>query len=123
MSTNYGAAYLEIYQEFLRNRSFLESPSAACSRQSINGGYMRRPAFLILLLLMLLMRSAVAGLNQWTHIGPEGGQVSAIIVDPTHGGTLYAAVSGAVYKSEDGAASWRRLDLADSAVTLLAIST
>lgn len=81
-----------------------------------------RRAYLCCLFLLLFTRFSNAGLNRWTALGPPGGSVSALIVDPAHASTLYAAVSGGVYKSEDGAASWRRLEFADQPVYSLAIS-
>lgn len=35
--------------------------------------------------------SVRAGTNAWTSIGPEGGAIRALTVDPHHPGTLYAA--------------------------------
>ncbi|MDQ6799705.1 MAG: hypothetical protein M3041_02600 [Acidobacteriota bacterium] len=83
---------------------------------------MRRTAFLFLLLMVAPAQSMFAGLNRWTLLGPAGGDVSEIIVSPADNQILYAAVSGTVYKSEDAASTWRRLDLADPAVFWLAIS-
>jgi hypothetical protein len=51
--------------------------------------------------------SAWAGANQWTSIGPDGGSISALAIDPSHPATLYAGIyySG-VYKSTNGGRSW-----------------
>ena len=49
---------------------------------------------------------AVAGTNQWTNIGPEGGFVWSVIIDPQTPGTLYAATGAGVFKSSDQGASW-----------------
>ena len=48
---------------------------------------------------------AQAGLNIWTSGGPEGGAVSALAIDPTTPGRLYAAGSGA-FKSATGGSIW-----------------
>src|SRR4029450_4605970 len=48
-----------------------------------------------------------AGAKKWTSIGPEGGGIQALSVDPHNPGTLYAATSGGVaFKSLDGGARW-----------------
>jgi hypothetical protein len=48
-----------------------------------------------------------AGAKKWTSIGPEGGEIQALSVDPHNPGTLYAATSGGVaFKSLDGGARW-----------------
>jgi hypothetical protein len=50
--------------------------------------------------------------NQWTTNGPYGGEIRALAVDPKTTTTLYAGVlSGGIFKSNDSAASWRKLDL------------
>src|SRR5689334_315819 len=54
--------------------------------------------------------SVRAGTNGWTSIGPEGGEILAISVDPHNPGTLYATIfpdgyHGA-FKSVDGGAHW-----------------
>jgi len=55
---------------------------------------------------------STATFNQWATNGPYGGEVRAIAIDPQTPTTLYAgAVSGGIFKSTDGAASWRKLDL------------
>jgi len=53
-----------------------------------------------------------AGLSGWTPLGPGnvGGRTRALVIDPHQPRTLYAGgVAGGVWKSIDGAASWRPL--------------
>jgi photosystem II stability/assembly factor-like uncharacterized protein len=50
-----------------------------------------------------------AGRNVWTSIGPEGGQVQALAVDPQNPGTVYAIGGGGIFKTTDGAANWKRV--------------
>jgi photosystem II stability/assembly factor-like uncharacterized protein len=51
-----------------------------------------------------------AGINHWTSNGPFGGEVSALVMDPKDPSILYATAShGGLYKSVDGAATWRLL--------------
>ena len=51
-----------------------------------------------------------AGDNAWTRIGPEGGAIGALAVDPQNLNTIYAAPmtgsTGAVFKSTDGGSTW-----------------
>ena len=71
---------------------------------------------LALLLLLMPAHAALAGLNRWTLTGPEGGSVRALVVSPSDENTLYASVTrSGVYKSSDGARTWRRLDLGTEA--------
>src|SRR5262249_40928271 len=41
---------------------------------------------------------------------PGASAISAIAADPSHRGYLYAAFSGAVWKSTDGGDTWKRLE-------------
>jgi hypothetical protein len=48
-----------------------------------------------------------AGFNAWTSIGPEGGWIYALAVDPNTPTTLYAGTyGGGMFKSTDGGATW-----------------
>ena len=48
-----------------------------------------------------------AGSGIWTPIGPGGGAVTKVVVDPANPDVLYAATPGAgIFKSTDGAVSW-----------------
>lgn len=48
-----------------------------------------------------------AGTDAWTSIGPQGGEIKALSVDPHNPQTLYAATSfGGAFKSLDGGANW-----------------
>jgi len=43
--------------------------------------------------------SVQAGVNKWTPIGPEGGTISTITIDPTDPQTIYTStISGGLYK-------------------------
>src|SRR5215469_1489175 len=57
---------------------------------------------------ILGLNSAVrAGADVWTSVGPNGGSVQTIAVDPQNPDTVYALAGGAIFKTMDGAASWR----------------
>lgn len=58
-------------------------------------------------LLVMVPSAAQAGIRSWTPIGPGGGSVAAIAMDPQDPDTLYAGTQDGVLKSTDGAASWR----------------
>ena len=62
------------------------------------------------LCIILGMNPAVrAGTNVWTSVGPDGGRIQAITVDPQNPGTVYAVAGGGIFKTTDGAASWNRV--------------
>ena len=49
---------------------------------------------------------ALAGVNQWTSIGPYGAGISSLAIDPSTPTTLYAGTGVGVFKSTDGGATW-----------------
>lgn len=50
---------------------------------------------------------ALAGVGLWTPLGPDGGFVTALAVDPADPGIVYAGTRGSgVFKSTDGGESW-----------------
>src|SRR5688572_25061294 len=49
---------------------------------------------------------AFAGNRVWTPIGPDGGRVRALAVDPAAPDVVYAGTEGTVFRSDDGAESW-----------------
>jgi len=86
-----------------------------------------RKVLLIGLLTLLLASQAIpvsAGFNVWTSIGPEGGNVSALAIDPATPATLYAGTwGGGVFKSTNGGESWSAVNtgLTNTDVRALAI--
>src|ERR1700746_3391181 len=57
--------------------------------------------------------TAWAGENVWTSLGPEGGSVQAIVIDPQNSNTVYAiAGGGGIFKSTDHAGTWKRVSYA-----------
>ena len=58
---------------------------------------------LLLTVSTLPARSAV---DSWTSAGPEGGDISVLVVDPVTPSTIYAGTNGGVFKSVDGGANW-----------------
>lgn len=44
--------------------------------------------------------------NAWTSLGPDGGIVRAIAIDPQGSNILYAATNAGVSKATDGGTSW-----------------
>jgi len=80
---------------------------------------------LIGLLTLLLASQAIpvsAGFNVWTSIGPEGGNVSALAIDPATPATLYAGTSGGVFKSTDGGANWSAVNTGLTATNIQALA-
>src|SRR6266571_4356974 len=66
--------------------------------------------WVVLLSVLLWVNSARmvhAGNNVWTSLGPEGGIVQALALDPTTPTTVYAGTrGGGVFKSTNGGNSW-----------------
>ena len=64
--------------------------------------------FLFTLLLSLLAAPAIAAdTASWTPVGPWGGSIQALAVDPADAQTVYAGTSAAgVWKSSNGGSSW-----------------
>ena len=56
--------------------------------------------------LLCLFGASVVHAATWTSLGPGGGLVRALAIDPTNSATVYAGtVGGGVFKSTDGGGS------------------
>jgi photosystem II stability/assembly factor-like uncharacterized protein len=45
-------------------------------------------------------------MNQWTNIGPDAGNVYALVVDSQNSRTLYASTDSGLFKTSDRGANW-----------------
>jgi photosystem II stability/assembly factor-like uncharacterized protein len=63
-----------------------------------------------------------AQVNRWTDLGPEGGRVLSVVVDPQNSSIVYASTLVGVYKSYDRGANWTNSGLIGYIVGLLAIN-
>ena len=54
-------------------------------------------------------KSAVAVSEDWTQIGPKGGEVYKIAIDQTNSDIVYATARGGIYKSTNGGGTWNNL--------------
>src|SRR3989475_5314014 len=62
---------------------------------------------LSVLLLVVSLHRAEAGVNAWTTNGPHSETINALAIDPQTPTTLYAGTSGhGVFKSADGGGNW-----------------
>jgi photosystem II stability/assembly factor-like uncharacterized protein len=61
---------------------------------------------LFLLSLLPLARQAAAGVGVWTPLGPDGGSVWAMAVDPDDADVIYAGTRNGIFKSTDAGATW-----------------
>jgi uncharacterized repeat protein (TIGR01451 family) len=52
---------------------------------------------------------ACAGINSWTGIGPDGGQVRRFAYSPSTPATVYVIAEGGLFRSRDGGAHWAPL--------------
>ena len=71
---------------------------------------MQRRAVLSVLFLFILSplaRPALAGIDQWTRVGPDTGLARMFAAAPSRPATVYAGLSfGGVFRSLDGGATW-----------------
>jgi CARDB len=58
----------------------------------------------------------------WQSVGPYGGDVTAMAIDPTAPTTLYAGTRGGVFKSTDGGASWAPMNVGLSHLGIAALA-
>lgn len=67
---------------------------------------------------LLMPPHAICSANSWEPVGPSGGDVRAIAVDPVSPSTVYAAFGGlGVYRTRDGT-SWEFVSAALSAASI-----
>src|SRR5262245_23484446 len=59
-----------------------------------------------------------AGSNKWTSIGPFGGSIQSMAIDPQNPSTLYTGTSSGIFKSTDGGTSWNSISDVIAAWTL-----
>ena len=45
----------------------------------------------------------------WSNSGPEGGNITALAIDPITPATLYAAAQGGLFKTVDGGKNWKTI--------------
>ena len=82
-----------------------------------------RGRFRVIPALLLLLASPAFAADRWQPAGPEGGNVTALAIDPANPRVLYAGVgAGGVFKSVDAGATWNPAfdGLAGNAVLALA---
>jgi hypothetical protein len=58
--------------------------------------------------MVLIALPASAGVDLWTPIGPEGGEVTAVIVEPGTGRVFASTELAGIYRSDDLGATWVR---------------
>jgi uncharacterized repeat protein (TIGR01451 family) len=61
------------------------------------------------LLLVALATPALAGVNSWTPVGPDGGAVRAVAFHPSQPGVMFAAASYSIYRSSDSGQTWAQV--------------
>jgi len=66
-------------------------------RLSISKTIFQFMAAISLAVMFFIPTHVSAGINQWTSIGPEGGQVTHMVIDPVTPTTLYRGQMGEVY--------------------------
>ena len=75
-------------------------------------GFARFRAVAVALGALAVASAAMAGDHAWRRLGPDGGQVNALAIDPSAPATLYAGTDRGVFKSGDAGISWDALNVA-----------
>jgi hypothetical protein len=76
----------------------------------------------VLPLVLAVGATADTGRDAWTSIGPEGGSVTALAIDPLDPQVVYAGTwRNGLFRSEDGGASWTAGGLTNASVSSLLI--
>jgi uncharacterized repeat protein (TIGR01451 family) len=68
----------------------------------------RGSIFLVTLFALWVPVLAFGGVNGWTPIGPDGGAIFSVDIDPTTPSNLYAVTRYGVYRSINSGATWQR---------------
>ncbi len=76
---------------------------------------------LLFLAFFVFVSHALAVDNVWTKIGPYGGVVSTIAVDPSNPHVVYAGVGTGVFKSTNGGESWTSIPLSTSSTSTITV--
>jgi photosystem II stability/assembly factor-like uncharacterized protein len=66
--------------------------------------------FLLIMLGSRVPSTSQTPLENWTSLGPEGGDVLSLAIDPTSPDTMYAGTNGGIFKSTDGGAAWKPIN-------------
>lgn len=68
-------------------------------------------SFIVSVLFLTMNTIVVAGQNEWTTNGPQGGGLTCLAVDPTNSSVLYAGSQTAgLFKSTDGGTTWQSIN-------------
>jgi hypothetical protein len=106
------------------------SSAPLCGRYEI-GGVKVKKGFFLLTLLSFLSLTAPRARGQtpspmsnavWTRNGPYGGYVNGLAMAASNPDVVYAATSGGVYKSIDGAAHWTAVGLYGTGVLSIQVA-
>ncbi|MFY9611575.1 MAG: hypothetical protein WAU45_23550 [Blastocatellia bacterium] len=77
------------------------------------------------LLILVLLRLGIPGVSEaandpWTSVGPQGGRVQALAIDPSNADIIYAGTDGGgVLKSTNGGAVWTTLNTGNTTPRIL----
>jgi photosystem II stability/assembly factor-like uncharacterized protein len=82
----------------------------SCCSEEIDMPFAKRTLVILVCLLAAPLAMAEAAENRWSLLGPDGGNVQSLAVDPGNPRILYAGILGGegIFKSLDGGATWAR---------------
>src|SRR5437763_3475610 len=82
-----------------------------------------RVAVWIVVFAIFATGSVWAGDNVWTSLGPDGGSISSLVIDPQNTSTVYAGTQGnGVLKSLDGGTSWNQASMGFPGTWVMALA-
>jgi hypothetical protein len=64
---------------------------------------------ILMLLSLTLLGTVHAGVNEWTAIGPSGGDIASVVIDPQNSNTVFTLADFGLYKSTDSGKSWMEI--------------
>ena len=73
------------------------------------------------LMAIVLSGTLCAGVNEWTNVGPQGGSIQNLVVDPQNPAIVYASTGVGVFKSKDAGASWSNAGLSGFGLNRLSV--
>ncbi len=85
----------------------------------LNGAPAMRISYVVTILMCLCTNALARGLTEApiiSRVGPEGGIIASIAVDPQNSNVVYAATATGVFKSNDGGTTWGNSGLMGFAV-------
>src|SRR5438045_7294561 len=66
----------------------------------------------------MILGTLQAGVNEWIAIGPSGGNIASVVIDPQNSNKVFTLADFGLYRSTDGGVSWLKTGLTGHANSL-----